>query len=231
LSILYVVGLELIFALQRWVILVALTVVVVVAIGVVLVRIEEKGKFSLSQVVLPLLATVGLSGFAFLLPTSAILHVYILAAGGALFFLLKHGAKQAYPIWNWLISLLIYFLNIAFIAGLRFHLYIPVLLVLIAIFIVTGLMSWQALRRIALGVEIIIPVLVMAFVLTEIAWALQFLPAHYLVLAGVVTALYYSMFNILSLSINKQPTRREVYEYAGIGIAALMILIISAKWV
>lgn len=231
LAMIYVVGLELLFALQRWVVLVMLIVVGVVIMGVVLVRYEEKGRFSLSDILLPILATVGLSGFAFFLPTSIILHIYIIAAGLVLFFLLKHGARKAYPIWNWLISLLVYFLNMAFVLGLRFHLYAPVIVILFAIFLISALIIWQSLRRIALGSQIVVPVLVMAFVLTEIAWALQFLPSHYLMQAGVLTSIYYVMFNLIGVSLERKLVRKDIYEYVSVGLAAIVILLINARWV
>ena len=230
LALIYMVGLELLFALQRWVVLVVLTVVGVVTIGVVLVKYEEKGRFSLSDILLPVLATAGLSGFTFFLPTSIILHVYIVAAGLVLFFLLKHGARKAYPIWNWLISLLVYFLNMAFVMGLRFHLYTPVIVILFVVFLISALIIWQSLRRIALGFEIVIPVLVMAFVLTELAWALQFLPSHYLVQAGVLTSMYYVMFNLVGIGLERKPMRRDVFEYVSVGLLAIVILLITARW-
>lgn len=231
LAVIYVVGLELLFTLQRWVVLVVISVVAVVIVGVILVRYEEKGRFSLSDILLPISATVGLSGFAFFLPTSIMLHAYIIAAGLVLFFLLKHGARKAYPIWNWLISLLVYFLNMAFVMGLRFHLYVPVIVILFAVFLISALIIWQSLRRIALGYQIVMPVLVMAFVLTELAWALQFLPSHYLVQAGVLTSMYYVMFNLVGVSLERKPTRRDVYEYVAVGVVAIAILLISARWI
>ena len=65
LSLLSMAGLELIFALQQWVFIVSAATVIVVAIGVILVRLEEQGQFSLIHIILPILATTGLSGFAF----------------------------------------------------------------------------------------------------------------------------------------------------------------------
>ena len=231
LALLFIVGLELIFALQQWVVLVAQVVLVVVMIGVVLVRIEESGKFTLSNVLLPLFAAIGLCGFAFLLPTSFILHLYIAAAGAVLFFILKHGARQAYPIWNWIISLLIYFLNIAFILGLRFHLYLPIIFLLFMVFVVTALLAWQALRRLASGSVIMLPVAVMAFVLTQLVWVMQFLPVHYLIQAGLITSGYYVMFNLLGLSITRKITKRDYLEYGIVGVVAVAIILLSAQWI
>lgn len=232
LSILFSVGLELIFALQRWVIFIAITVVLVVIVGVILVRFEEKKRFMPTQIILPALATVGLSGFAFLLPTTPVLHIYIIAAGLMLFFILKHGTKQAYPIWSWALSMVVYFLNVAFLLGLRFHLYMPILLLLFLMLIISVLMVLQALRRTVKSiVPIILPVMALALILTEVAWVLQFLPSHYFVQAGIITILYYVIFNLVSLSYTRKLKRHDVIEYAGIGMFALLIVLVSAQWV
>jgi hypothetical protein len=231
LSILFSVGLELIFALQRWVIFVAITVVLVVIVGIILVRFEEKKRFMPTQIILPALAATGLSGFAFLLPTTPVLHVYIIVAGLMLFFILKHGTKQAYPIWSWVLSMVVYFLNVAFLMGLRFHLYVPVLLLLGFILLVSILMALQALRRTSESVlHVILPVLALALILTEVTWVLQFLPSHYFVQAGIITILYYVIFNLVSLSYTRRLVRRDIIEYAGIGLIALLIISVSAQW-
>lgn len=231
LSGLFVVGLELIFTLQRWVTLVAVVVVTVVTLGVILVRLEEGGRFGLVHSILPILATTGLVGFAFLLPTTPVLHLYILVAGLIFFFLLKHGAREAYPIWNWTLSLAIYFLNIAFILGLRFHLYIPVLLVLLLVLVISSLMIVQALRRVTQTAnELVLPTLTMALVLTEVAWVLQFLPSHYLVQAAVVAILYYVIFNLVSLSYTRKLKRHDIIEYIGVGVVASLLILVSTRW-
>lgn len=230
LSLLFIVGLELIFALQRWIAIVSISVVSVVVVGIILARMEEQRKFSFDHIILPIFATTGLTGFAALLATSAVLHIYIVTAGLILFFLLKHGTHQAYPVWNWLITLVVYFLNIGFIMGLRFHVDISLLFALVVIFTVTGLMSWQALRRIASDTDTVLPVLAMAFVHTEVAWVTQFLPSHYSVQTGILTTLYYVLFNLISSSYRRRITHRDLIEFAVIGFAALSIIIFSAKW-
>src|SRR3989338_6546878 len=78
LALLFIVGLELIFALQRWVLVVAQIVIVVVSIGVVLVRIEESGKFTLSNMLLPILAAIGFFGFCFFFLSPPIFFFFFL---------------------------------------------------------------------------------------------------------------------------------------------------------
>jgi len=232
LALMFGVGLELLYFLQRWVIVVAILVISMVIIGVVLVRLEEKQGFKLIHTILPILATLSLSGFAFFLPTSNILHLYIAGAAFILFFLLKHGARQAYPLWNWVISLIIYFLSVATIFGLRYHVYIPVMAVLAAVAAVTGLMALQALRRVADSVaDVILPGLALSFAITEIAWALQFLPFHAVVQASLVTTLYYVIFSLVSISYSRRTTKKDFVEYVGLGVVAITIITLSARWV
>ena len=231
LSLLFIVGLELIFVFQRWYFLVSALVVSLITFGVILVSYEEEKRFMPTQVILPILATLGISGFAFLLPTTWILHVYIATAGLILFFLLKHGARQSYPIWNWALSMGIYLLNIAFIFGLRFHLDWQILFVLASVFIITALMSLQALRRIVPTIsDVVLPVLALSFALTEVSWALQFLPSHYLAQAGLLAVLYYVIFNLISLSYTARLTLREMVEYIGVGTIASIIIISASRW-
>jgi hypothetical protein len=231
LALLFGVGLELIFALQRWVIAVAVVVASVVTIGVILVRIEEQGRFRPVHSILPILAAVGFSGFALLLPTTPILHFYVLSAGILLFWLLKHGVRSAYPLWNWSLSLIIYFLNIAFILGLRFHLYMPIVGLLLLAAALSWLMSFQALERIVpAATDRLLSVMALTFVLSEAAWVLQFLPSHYLLQAGIMTTLYYVIFNLVSISYMRRIARRDIVEYIGIGMIACLLILISAQW-
>lgn len=231
LALLFVVGLELIFALQRWVILVAVASASVVAVGVVLVRLEEQGRFRPLYIILPVLAAVGFSGFAFLLPTTPVLHAYVAGAGLLFFWLLKHGVRQAYPLWNWTLSLPVYFLNMAFVLGLRFHLDLPVIAMLFIVATVTALMSVQTLARIAPSMaSVALPALAMTLALAEVTWTLQFLPSHHLVQAGIITALYYVMFSLVSISYMRKISRRDIVEYVAIGMAACLLIIISAQW-
>ncbi|HLD26123.1 MAG TPA: hypothetical protein VJC05_03725 [Candidatus Andersenbacteria bacterium] len=231
LSLLFVVGLELIFALQRWLFIIVIGTLAVVALGIVLIKLEDGPLFRWVHTLLPIVAIIGLSGFAFLLPTTSILHVYIIAAGVLLFLLLQHGARQAYPLWNWALSLVVYFLNVAFALGLNFHLYLPTLATLVMVAVMTALISYQALTRVVpLARQSVVPILGMTLAIAEVVWAMQFWPVHYLVEACVLTALYYVIFNLLGLSYMKRLTRKDVLEYAGIGVATALLILVTAQW-
>lgn len=227
----FFVGFELIFAFHQWAVLLAFVLLAVVAAGIILVRTEEQGKFHPMQTILPILATTGLTAFALFLPTVPIIHLYFLASAAILFFLLKHGARQAYPTWNWVISTLILFLNVAAVSGWRFHLYAPLLYALPLICAIVFLISLQALSRIIPSTaETTLLSAATGFVLTEVAWTLQFLPLHYLVQSGVIVALYYVCFHLISLSYERAITRKDVLEYSLVGLAALLLVLMTAQW-
>lgn len=225
------VGLELIFVFQQWIWIASGVVVCLMLIGTILVKIEEKEKFLPTQAVLPVLTAFGLGLFSVFLPTTLFTHFYIIGAGLIFLFALQLGARQAYPVWNWALSLVAYFLNIAAIFGFYFHLYIPILIVLCTVFLVTAALALQGLRRVSFTIQtLVLPALGMALGLTEVAWALLFLPAHYLVGAGILTTLYYIMFNLITISYQRVLTRKDILEYLGLGIISALIIIMTARW-
>ena len=114
---------------------------------------------------------------------------------------------------------------------MRFHLDLPVIALLLLAALLTWLMSLQALARIAPAlVRVMLPSLAITLALTEVTWVLQFLPIYYLVQAGVVTALYYVMFSLISISYMRKVVRRDIVEYVAIGMGACLLILISAQW-
>lgn len=230
-SLLYFAGLEITFALQRWLFPLISILFGLVAVGIMLVRIEERGAFHVRQAVLPVLGVAGLTSFGLFLPHTSLLHLYFVGASLILFWLLRHGAKQAYPTWNWTLSTMVFFFDVAPILGLRFHLYLPIVVVLGVIFIVTFLLTLQAIRRASsLLSDAILISLSISLVLTQLAWTLQFLPLHYVVQAGVLVAFYYVFFHLVSVSYERRITRRDVTEYAAVAGLALGLILLNARW-
>lgn len=232
LALLFFVGQELVFALHRWIIPLVSGLFILLAAGIVLVRIEEKGRFKTTQAILPVLAVAGLTGFGFFLPNKPLLHLYFVASSFLLFWLLKHGAKLAYPTWNWTLSTIVFFLDAATILGLRFHLYVPIIIVLALLLLVSFLISVQAIRRVApLISDAILIALSIGVSLTELAWTLQFLPLHYVVQAGVLVAFYYVFFHCISVSFERRLQVKDVAEYAIVGSLALFVILLNARWI
>ncbi len=231
LSLLFWVGLELLTQFSGWMIVVGIALILVMAAGVALVRIEEQHAFHPTQAVLPVLAAAGLIGFTLFLPRTGLLHIYFILATLIFFWLLKHGTRQAYPTWNWTLTMVVLFLDLAVIFGIRYHLYSPLVWILTTAFIVTWLASLQALRRVTGNWwETYLPTLALAVAVTEISWIMQFWSVHYIVQAGIAVVAYYVGFNLLSISFERKLTRTDAWEYIAVGGVGLLLLLLTAKW-
>lgn len=231
LATLFFVGLELIIAFHQWLLPVTVILLAVVVYGIFLVRHEEAERFRAVQIILPALAAVGLTGLAFFLPRTDFLHGYFVMASIIFYVLLRHGARQAYPTWNWMLSLLVLFVNMAVVLGIRFHLYISITTMLLALFVVIFLLSYQALFRVTdSGRHAIIMSLGLSLVMTQIAWTLQFLPFFFLIQAGILVTFYYAFFYCLALSLQNQLTHQRIVEYGSLSVVAILILLFSARW-
>lgn len=224
-------GLELIVTFHRWLYAFLAVLFVLLMAGIWLVRFEEGERFQFHQVILPSLAVIGLTSFSLFLPYSPLLHLYFALAALLFFWLLKHGSKQAYPTWNWTIATTIFYCNAAVVLGLRFHFFLPVLLTLILLFVLSFLISVQAVRRLIDPPRYaVLLALCLAIAITELAWVLLFLPAHFLVLAGVLVVFYHVAFHLFSVSAERPVHLRDVAEYGIIAVIALLMLFASARW-
>ncbi|MEX0649983.1 MAG: hypothetical protein WD200_03210 [Candidatus Andersenbacteria bacterium] len=232
LSLFFFAGLEVILALHRWIFVVIAVVLAITILGVILIRTEEEGAFHPAQAILPAFAAIGLTAFSLFVPANFWIHLYFAGSAVVFFYLLKHGAKQAYPTWNWLISLIVLYVNMAALLGWRFSLYAPVVIILGTALGVISLITLQSLMRYTRRLsEAWLIALAIAFVLTEVVWVLQFLPFHFFIQAGIVTALYYVIFQLAAVSYEKQLHRRDFIEYIVVGIIALLMLLFTARWV
>lgn len=216
---------------HQWLLAVTAILLATVVYGIGLVRYEEAGRWRTIQIILPALAAVGLTGLAFFLPRTELLHVYFAIASVLFYGVLRHGARRAYPTWNWTISLVVLFVNLAVVLGIRWHLYVSLTATLVALFIIAFLISWQALARATDSARYAVAMSFgLALVMTEIGWVLQFLPLFFLVQAGIVSTFYYVFFYCLSFSIQGTLTRQKMIEYSSLGLGALLVLLLSAHW-
>ncbi len=224
-------GLEFAFALRRLVFLIIAIILAITVVGIILVRSEEQDGFHPTQAILPALAAMSVALFALFLPINGLLHAYFLGAAVMFFFILKHGAKQAYPTWNWVISLVVLFLAVAATLGWRFTLYAPPVFVLGILFLVISTLSVQSLVRYAKSTaEAWLLALTIGLVLMEVIWALQFLPLHYMVQAGVIVAAYYVLFQLTSTSMERMVRKKDIWEYVLVGGGAIGVLLFTANW-
>lgn len=224
-------GLELIFFIHRFIPLLTGVLTMVVVAGVALLKAEEGGRWQIASFILPALAVSGTVSFSLFLPVTALVHLFMVLSALLLYFLLTWGARAAYPNWNWALAIILFFLNASSGLGWRYYLYVPVVWLLLLVAVLSWLTLWQGWRRlntppgqagaVAAG---------SALVLTEVAWTLQFLPLHFLIQAGILTTCYYLIFNLVRLSFKRPLHQRDLFEYGMVGVAALSVVLVLARW-
>lgn len=225
-------GLEATFAIQRAVPISLLTLFGLMTVGVVVVRKEESEDFHFTQTFLPILAAVGLTAFALFLPAGPLLHLYFLVASIVFYFLLQFAARKAYPTWNWGISAVVLFVDLAAVLGWHFHMARSLILTLFLTWLITLVLAWQALHRVprARG-EAFLLALCIGFVVTEVVWVLQFTPLHFFIQTGVGLTMYYVLFQGLTRSFERPLAARDMVEYTLIAAVAFIILLLDAQWI
>lgn len=224
-------GLELIFFVHRFIpVLTGLLIMIVVA-GVALLKAEEGGHWRMASFVLPALAVSGAVSFSLFLPVTALVHLFMALSALLLYLLLTWGAREAYPTWNWTLATILFFLNAASILGWRYYLYAPILLLLILIAVLSWLTLWQGWWRLNTPPAATMTVAAGGtLALTEVAWVLQFLPLHYLIQASVLTTFYYLVFNLTRISLKRQLHRKDLFEYGMVGVMAVAVVLLLARW-
>jgi hypothetical protein len=231
LSLFYFIGTEIWLWLSKWPVLLFFIILAVLVIGIILIRSEEGHHFHPTQAILPTLAAFGFMAFAIYLPQNIFLHIYFIICAIIFFYILKYGAKQAWPTWNLSISLIVLFACMAPVIGWRFYLYTPVWYVIGLIFPIIALTAFQSLVRYARSIqETALLSLGISLVLTEVAWILQFLPLHFIVQAGFIVSLYYAILQIITAAYEQRLSRRLLIELAIAGGFGIIILLATAHW-
>lgn len=231
LALLFFGGLELIFYIHRFIPLLTGLLTMVVVAGVVLLKAEEGQRFTATSLVLPALTVTGAVSFSLFLPVTALVHLFMAAMGLLFYCLLTWGARQAYPTWNWALAVIIFFLNAASVLGWRYYLYVPILFILSLSAVVAWLILWQSWQRLPTAPgQAVLLASGGALVLVELTWVLQFLPLHYLIQASILTIFYYLFFNLTRLYWRGQVRRVDLWEYGMVGVIALTIVLLLARW-
>lgn len=231
LSLFYLIGTELWFWLSRWPVVLFFIILAVLIIGIILIRSEEGTLFHPTQAILPTLAAFGFTAFAIYLPQTFFLHMYFIDCAIIFFYILKYGAKQAWPTWNLAISLVVLFACVAAIIGWRFYLYTPVGYIIVLLFPIISLTAFQSLVRYTQSLyETALLSLALALVLTETTWILQFLPMNFIVQAGFIMSLYYASLQIITASYERRLTYRLILELAIAGTIGIVFLLTTAHW-
>lgn len=224
-------GLETAIALQQWIWFLIAFFLGITTIGIFFIRATEQNEFHASQTILPLLAAAGSTGFSLFLPVSGSIHIFFTLSAILFYSILRLAALQAYPTWNMLASIAVLYLCLAATLGWRYVLYPPVVLVLAISAVMIFLISYQFLLRYEVRrFQSALQALSLAFILSETLWTLQFTSFHFMVQAGIIVTLYYGATQLLAHDTEHILDKRKLREYMMIVCIAIMLLLISAKW-
>lgn len=231
LSLFFFIGLEFWLWIHQWPVILFIIIVTLLIIGIIFIRSEEGDVFHLTQIILPTLAVFGFVAFAIFLPQNIFLHLYFLSTAILFYLILKYGAKQAWPTWNYAISLIVLFTCVSVIIGWRFYLYSPPWIMIALIFPTVSLIAYQLLfRYVEKFQEAMLLSLTIGFILSEIAWILQFLPLQFIVQTGIIVCLYYVIMQIIVAMYEHRLSKRLLLELIISGTIGIVLLGSTARW-
>jgi hypothetical protein len=129
-------------------------------------------------------------------------------------------------------NLLTVFFSFSVIYGLESFLGSPIWLLIVCSAALIMIIIYQILWANAVKAENVLAyVFLSGLLLTEIAWAVYFLPFNYNTLGLLVTICYYLLVGFIKLSSGEKLTNRNIKLYLVSGCASLLLILLSAKWV
>lgn len=231
LTAIFFVGLEALTTVTRfyWSLFSAFTALLIV--GTILMLREDVRTRGPHVLILPL-AYVG-SVFLFHLFVSRGLfqQLFIVLATVGFFLLIARGIEWAFPTWNWFFTSATFFLFAAGMYGLHFHLRFPLWAVVLAVGVLTFLLSLHVLGRASLPLSRrIFWSGILTLLVSELLAAFAFLPLSYLVVSGVLFVAFYVTLHLLQRHLYDRLTPRLIHEYLVLGLVAASLVLGTARW-
>jgi hypothetical protein len=130
-----------------------------------------------------------------------------------------------------LTNFLVMFFSGAAIYGLQAFLNLPVWLLMIFLMFISFLVVYQKFWVNKINKEtawIYIPASLV--ILLEIGWAISFLPLSYNVLGLALAICYYVLMGLTIPSLNNSLTKKTVKIYLIFGIASILLIFLTARW-
>ena len=131
-------------------------------------------------------------------------------------------------------NFLVMFFSFSVLYGLQSFLNIPIHILILVLVPVIWLVSYQVIWTNKIDMrEGIVFVLINTLILTELAWAASFLPQSYNTIGLIVAICYYMATGIVRFSLNQklQNIRHKTRQYLVFGIACILIILLTSKWI
>lgn len=139
----------------------------------------------------------------------------------------KHALENISSYGNFLVA----FMFFSSIYGLQSFLNISVWILMLIVVVITALIVYQVIwiNRIDLR-QGSFYIILSCLVLVEIAWALSFLPLSFYLLGLVLAICYYMLIGIIRYHLLGNLNRRLVKLYLVSGLAAILLIFLTARW-
>jgi hypothetical protein len=176
------------------------------------------------------------------LPKGFILHLLYFLASLILFYFLrllangvvKTDGQYRSPIISFAVfsSVLAVFFLFSFFYGLESYLNISVFslcsaMVAVLLLVFYLIIKWSNVEWLPGALFLIID----SLVLTEIAWAIFFLPFHFVLVGAIFTFCFYIVSGLSRLALVDKLTRQSLKFYLSIGLGGLLLILLTAQWV
>jgi len=205
------------------------------------IRVSERETGVWNFIILPFSFTIGLIIFSVMVPSRAVVqilffldlfflyiyfkHVYYYLAKSS--FYKKFALENISAYGNFLVV----FLFFSSIYGLQSFLNISVWILMIIVVIVSAVVVYQVIwiNKIDMR-QGSFYVILACLVLVETAWALSFLPLSFYLLGLILAICYYMLIGIIRFHLIGNLNRRLVKLYLASGFAAILLVLLTARW-
>jgi hypothetical protein len=186
--------------------------------------------------IFPLLFSGSLAAYSLLLVNHVAIHFLFAINLFFTYFYLKNiyrgGQKEFLENISSFGNLLVIFFSFSVIYGLESFLGLPIWLLILGSAALVILLVYQIFWANAIKAENVLAyVFLSGLLLTEIAWAVYFLPFNYNTLGLLVTICYYLLIGFTKLSLGEKLTNRQIKLYLVSGLVSFLLILSTAKWI
>lgn len=203
----------------------------VLVTGICVTLREDRRSRGQHVVILPIAYILSVVLFHLIVPRSFVQQFFIIGASAGLLLLIARATEWAYPTWTWLFTSVTFFLFVAGMYGLTFHLRFPLWATALALASLTASLTYAAVARAlpSWSARLFWSALV-ALLLVEALVVLALLPLSYAAVGGVLFVAFYLLLHLLQHHLYGGLTTYQTWEYLGIAAVALFLVLLTAEW-
>ena len=232
-SLIFLAGLELVVAKPNWVVL-----VVVILFFISLVEGRRMGKSWLFSV-LPVFFTLSSTALLYLIASFLEQQVFIFLSSIMYYFSLfgafrlgEYRGDQTARGMNMAAALATIFFAYASAYGLYLNFLVPLWLLMLTYLLVTFFVSFQYFSIIEIDkIKIWVYSLLLALIMAEIIWTMNFWPFGYLTTGVIALILYYILWDLSQIYLLNILSKRRVVANMIFFSIIIVCVLLSAKWI